>query len=145
MCNFLWTGSVDNKKLITVPWHFCCMSFKEDGIGIKWLKELNEAMLSKSTWLLITSYGFASSVLRNHFLYPSSLPEDTYFQSSMWSSIKHVYTNLRAEVRWLLGSTSKLNFWTDEWLVPSVTSQMNIAPSEQRNLYASISEFLVND
>ena len=68
MHNFLWSGSIDDRKLVMVPWKCYCQPISEGGLGIKRLRLLNAAMLSKITWKLIVSLDFSSIVLRAHFL-----------------------------------------------------------------------------
>jgi hypothetical protein len=41
--NFLWSGDVNKKKLVTVAWHKVCTPFHEGGLGIRSLSKVNEA------------------------------------------------------------------------------------------------------
>ena len=59
MRNFLWSGSVDIRKPVTIPWKLCCRPVKEGGLGIKSLRLLNLAMFSKTAWKLIASLDFS--------------------------------------------------------------------------------------
>ena len=63
MRNFLWTGSINDKKLVTIPWTQTCLPLKAGGIGIKQLKSLNEAMLSKLAWKIFSSSDYPISML----------------------------------------------------------------------------------
>ena len=40
--NFIWTGSIASRKLITVPWSVCRHSRNEGGLGLKELSNLNK-------------------------------------------------------------------------------------------------------
>ena len=109
--NFLWSGSADDKKIVTIPWKLYCLPIKEGGLGIKQLKVLNDTMLSKLAWNLLSSYSdFAIFVLRKRFLHCSGIPRQNYLQSSVWSSIKGIYSSLRLDCLWFIGAQSKLNF-----------------------------------
>lgn len=43
MRNFIWSGCIDQKKLVTVVWKSCCKGLKEGRFGIKSLYYLNVA------------------------------------------------------------------------------------------------------
>ena len=102
-------------------------------------------MLSKTAWKLIASSDFSASVLKAHFLTPSGVPRDSYFRSSVWSSIKTIYVSLWEDVRWFIGSASNLKFWTDEWIIPPLASQLCIPFHEQKHLTASVSDYLTDN
>ena len=44
--NFLWTGSIASRKLVSVSWDKCCSLLDEGGIALKRLSYLNKALLS---------------------------------------------------------------------------------------------------
>ena len=116
MRNFLWTGSISKKKLVTVPWNFTYLPVKEGGIGIKQLKILNEAMLSKMTWKLLTTQDYPILVFSTRFLYPSRLPRADFFHSFIWSSIRRIYCKIRSEIKWFIGGalySQLLDWWFD--------------------------------
>jgi hypothetical protein len=41
--NFIWSGSIDQRKLVTVAWKKICSPFEEGGLGLRSLKVLNAA------------------------------------------------------------------------------------------------------
>lgn len=47
--HFLWQGSEKKKKIPLVKWSLMCKSKVEGGLGIRFFKEVNEALLAK--WL----------------------------------------------------------------------------------------------
>lgn len=91
-------------------------------------------MLSKVAWNLIVSSDFPMNIIRKIFLYPSGIPRECYFKSVVWSSIKPIYLSLRSEIQWFIGSHSRLNFWTNECVSPSVACQLGISSYDQRIL-----------
>ncbi|KAK2663348.1 hypothetical protein Ddye_001922 [Dipteronia dyeriana] len=62
--NFLWTGSCEERKLVRVAWNRCCRPYALGGLGLKDLVLLNDSLLRKLTWKLITSNNFAFTFLR---------------------------------------------------------------------------------
>lgn len=76
MHNFVWSGDVNKRKLVTVAWHKVCSPLKEGGLGIKSLSKINEAASLKLCWELIQSnFQWA------HFLRESFEEEQAYFLS----------------------------------------------------------------
>ena len=47
---FLWGGSVPEKKISLVRWAMVCSEKKKGGIGLKSLSKLNKALLCKWSW-----------------------------------------------------------------------------------------------
>jgi hypothetical protein len=41
--NFIWSGDINQKKLVTVAWKKVCSPFDEGGLGLRSLVCLNEA------------------------------------------------------------------------------------------------------
>lgn len=47
MRNFLWSGKIEEKKIVTVAWGKSCLPKKEVGLGIRSLEATNHAFLKK--------------------------------------------------------------------------------------------------
>jgi hypothetical protein len=41
--NFIWSGNINQRKILTVAWNNVCKPFKEGGLGIRNLSDINEA------------------------------------------------------------------------------------------------------
>jgi hypothetical protein len=48
--NFLWGGSIEEKKLGWVNWDHICLPKEQGGLGVKNLELFNVALLSKWKW-----------------------------------------------------------------------------------------------
>jgi hypothetical protein len=68
MRNFLWSGDVTKRKLVTVAWHKVCSPFLEGGLGIRSLSKLNEAANLKTCWELLQSDMQWANFLRSRIL-----------------------------------------------------------------------------
>ncbi|KAK2649334.1 hypothetical protein Ddye_016823 [Dipteronia dyeriana] len=66
--NFLWTGSCEECKLVGVAWNRCCRPYALGGLGLKDLALLNDSLLRKLTWKLITSNNFPFTFLRKRYI-----------------------------------------------------------------------------
>jgi hypothetical protein len=53
--NFIWSGNINQKKLVTVAWKKVCAPYEEGGLGLRSLIALNEAANLKWCWELLHS------------------------------------------------------------------------------------------
>jgi hypothetical protein len=53
--NFIWSGDISKRKLVTVSWKKVCMPYSEGGLGLRSLISLNEASNLKLCWELLHS------------------------------------------------------------------------------------------
>ena len=65
ICNFLWSRSINVRKPVTVSWKSCCKPKIDGGLGLRGLKKLNETLLKKITWSLITEDSYVFQFLRS--------------------------------------------------------------------------------
>jgi len=66
--NFLWSGDIHQKKLVTVAWHKVCKPIKEGGLGIRNLSTINEAGNLKLCWDITQSDLQWATFLRSRVL-----------------------------------------------------------------------------
>ncbi|KAL6221415.1 hypothetical protein ACLB2K_009166 [Fragaria x ananassa] len=70
--NFIWSGDVAIKKLVTVSWKQLCCPRNEAGLGLRHLPALNKAALLTLSWSILTastSWGvFARDKWLNHVI-----------------------------------------------------------------------------
>ncbi|KAK2661723.1 hypothetical protein Ddye_000297 [Dipteronia dyeriana] len=104
--NFLWTGNIEKRKLITVSRKQCCLPYKDGGLGIKSLITLNKGFLKRFTWKFLSSENFAFHYMRTRYLKELSIPRLQYISSLIWSGIKSHYFSLLGDIRWILGWNS---------------------------------------
>ncbi|KAK2644797.1 hypothetical protein Ddye_019992 [Dipteronia dyeriana] len=110
--NFLWTGSYDECKLVRVAWNRCCRPYAHGGLGLKDLTLLNDSLLRKLTWKLITLNNFAF----------------TFFT--------------REDGIWLIGEDSKKDFWRDNWLGVPILDLLEIPDFLATHLQDRVSDFI---
>jgi hypothetical protein len=53
--NFVWSGDINKRKLVTVAWKKVCVPYDEGGLAIKFFISLNEASNLKLCWDLLKS------------------------------------------------------------------------------------------
>lgn len=53
--NFIWSGHIGLRKLVTVPWSVVYSSLAAGGLGLKSIKSINKAPMMKLCWELIST------------------------------------------------------------------------------------------
>ncbi|XP_045802493.1 uncharacterized protein LOC123896099 [Trifolium pratense] len=113
--NFIWSGSVDKKKLVTLSWDKVCTPTSAGGLGLRKLKDMNKAGCLKLCWDLIKSDKQCAITLKSRFFRNSS-PINHAISSSIWSSLKNVLHLVRDHSIWQIGNSLSTSFWNDNWL-----------------------------
>ena len=62
--------------------------------------------------------------------------------SSIWSGIKHKYSEVILNSSWLVGNRSEITFWTDNWCGEPLVSTLNISAIIQPLLKSFVSNFI---
>jgi hypothetical protein len=132
--NFIWSGDITQRKLVTVAWKKICKPYVEGGLGLRNLISLNEAFNMKLCWDLMQSEEDWAKVLKcravrgnkaiNHHIY-----------SSVWSSIKNEFSMVIENSNWILGNGDPLNeslnldhnVWTTMSIQPILSLFMSIS------------------
>lgn len=53
--NFIWSGDIYERKVVTVAWHKLCAPIEQGGLGIRSLRYINKAAMLKLSWDMISS------------------------------------------------------------------------------------------
>jgi len=140
MRNFLWSGDINQKKLVTVSWHKVCKPFKEGGLGIRNLSDINEAGNVKLCWDIMQSNLQWASFMRNRVLRKNKLI--TYHvSSSIWCSAKYRLPSILNNSIWQIGDGKSINFWCGEPFV----SAFNIPLNVHNSLQSSVADYICNN
>ena len=143
MRNFIWSGDVNKRKLVTVAWHKVCSPINEDGLGIRSLSKVNEDANLKLCWEMMQSNLPWAQFLRNRVL-KKNVPISYHISSSIWTSVKHKYQEVIFNSSWLLGNGQDINFWKDLWCRNSIVSSLDIPVAFHPFLKATVSQFIIN-
>jgi hypothetical protein len=143
MRNFIWSGDVNKRKLVTVAWHKVCLPIKEGGLGVRSLSKVNKGANLKLCWEMLQSNLPWATFLRNRVMKQKS-PIKYLISSSVWSSIKHKYQEATLNSSWLLGNGRNINFWTDSWCGQPIVKTLNIPMESHSSLKASVHLFINN-
>jgi ribonuclease HI len=141
--NFIWSGDLDKRKIVTVSWKKMCRPMAQGGLNIRSLIHLNEASNLKLCWSLINSSSTWAVLLRDRVIRNGKAIRYHIF-SSIWSGIKNEFAVINDNCVWLLGDGSHINFWVDNWCGDSLVEQLGIPAHLHHLLTSSVSDFIVN-
>jgi hypothetical protein len=142
--NFIWSGDIYQRKLVTVAWKFFCKPYDEGGLGIKSLITLNEASNLKLCWDFLVSQEDWAVLLRARTIRNGSSINHHIF-SSLWGSMKSEFKNVMDNSSFLLGDGNLINFWKDRWCGShSIAHYLQIPDYILHNLHSKVVDFIHN-
>jgi len=144
MRNFLWSGDITQKKLVTVAWHKTCKPLKEGGLRIRNLSNINETGNLKVCWEIVQSDLPLASFVRSRVIRNRKLI-NYHISSSIWSRAKHKLPIILDDTSWQLGNGEMINFWCDTWYGDPFTSTFNISTHLHNSLNLPVSQFIINN
>jgi ribonuclease HI len=139
--NFIWSGDITKKKLVTVSWKKVCAPLEEGGLGIRSLVSLNAASNMKTCWELIQSDEQWAIVLRSRVLRSNSCIHH-HIYSSIWSGAKSEFQNRMINSKWLVGNGENINCWQDNWCGEILASHLNLPQSQLDILPSQLSNYI---
>ncbi|KAH9699193.1 putative ribonuclease H protein [Citrus sinensis] len=147
---FLWSGNAEMRKMSLVSWQTICQPKLTGGLGFKRLEIMNDALLLKVAWNLITEPGkLCAQVLATKYRVslsdiPQSLP--TRHGSHLWKSVCRVWNHAKRGLRWNVGNGLRVKFWWDCWATassPLAAFTLKPIPPELCDLY--VADFVTAD
>jgi hypothetical protein len=99
--NFIWSGDLNARKLVTVSWHKICHPFKEGGLGLRSISDMNEAANLKLAWDLLFENSLWAKFLRSRAIRIDKAISHHIF-SSLWSGIKNKLQTIWDNSCWVL-------------------------------------------
>lgn len=141
--NFIWSGDLETKRLITVAWHKVCCPLYEGGLGIRPFRKINEAAMLRLCWLFMTSNSHWSKLLRSRVVRGQGLIS-YHIGSSIWLGIKSYFLVVKQNLAWQIGNGANINFWTDQWLNAPLVDILNIPPHLHDQLITKIKDLIGN-
>ncbi|KAF6168278.1 hypothetical protein GIB67_014513 [Kingdonia uniflora] len=143
--NFFWSREPDTKKACVVVWDKVCKLFKEGGINLRRLKEINQSLMMKVTWNFLNPKNEWSEFMRAKFIAkPGSFSTCTK-GSSIWAGVRGALEDVCSNSGWVIGDGSCIDLWKDIWCSPiSLKDLINNDNIPWKNLHAKVSSIIVN-
>ncbi|CAJ2642122.1 unnamed protein product [Trifolium pratense] len=123
--NFIWSGDINQKKLVTVAWKKVCTPLGEGGLGLRSLLRLNEAANLKLCWDLLLSKEDWAIILKKRVLRNGNVINHHVF-SSIWSSVKTEFSTVMNNSSWKVGTGQNINLWLDSWCGGTLAQTLNV-------------------
>jgi hypothetical protein len=141
--NFIWSGDINQRKLVTVAWKKVCKPYSQGGLGMRSLVTLNEAANLKLCWDLFNSQEAWALILRSR-AFRSRSCINHHIHSSLWSTVKADYYVVYENSHFIIGDGSSINFWNDVWCGDqSLAQALQVPDVHSSNL--KVSELIHNN
>nr|XP_048336943.1 uncharacterized protein LOC107411956 [Ziziphus jujuba var. spinosa] len=145
---FIWNGKQDGRRYTPIAWSKLCKPKYAGGIGLRRLKHMNLAMLSKVGWCLASDPAkLWVQALKGKYFAGSSFLRCRQKKSSSWTwcSILSARNLLSNGLCYRAGKGNQINIWEDPWIplnplfkpIPShdsATNEWGMIPYTNRNL-----------
>lgn len=66
--NFIWSGDIYTRKVVTVAWSTMCLPLSEGGLGLRSLRSINDLAMLKLSWDILSSPAPWATFFRSRFL-----------------------------------------------------------------------------
>ncbi|KAL5711436.1 hypothetical protein ACHQM5_021892 [Ranunculus cassubicifolius] len=119
--NFLWGSTLENHKYHLLSWEKLCIPMKQGGLGIKRLREVNRALLSKWLW----NFGKGERSLWKRLVADKyGVENGKWFTKKcnkahgcgLWKGIMGLKDLFECQVSYVVGRGDRIRFWEDKWI-----------------------------
>ena len=141
--NFIWSGDINKRKLVTVAWKKVCADIEEGGLGIRSLICLNNATNLKQCWELFNSEEQWADVLRSRVIRRNNCIQH-HIYSSIWSGIKKEFNIVKENTYWNIGDGKGINFLMDQWCGDPLIQTLNLTSAQIQNFPQMLCEYVQN-
>ncbi|KAL8542630.1 hypothetical protein ACS0TY_003492 [Phlomoides rotata] len=146
MRNFLWSGDILKKNTsCSVSWSRCSSPIDEGGLGIHSIRLANDSFVCKLAWDILCNDSLAFSLIHNHYLTHWGWPRPYSRVSSIWPGIHRYLGRLIEGSRWVVGHTSNIRFWNDNWLGYIIADKIGIPSEFADSLISTIGDFFYDE
>lgn len=117
LMRFLWLAEKNRTRTNCVRWSLVCLPKEKRGLGIRSVKEVNDACVLKLGWAASTSSLWATWFRQRCFRNSSIWSRKTTSTGScIWKRIRALSLFLQNESKWTVGNGTLISFWYDRWL-----------------------------
>ncbi|KAK4274665.1 hypothetical protein QN277_017856 [Acacia crassicarpa] len=123
IANFWWSGTVSGSSIHWKAWESLTKAKSAGGMGFRDLSAMNDALLAKTAWRLLTRPDdLWARVLKSVYFPKGGFMKagKGHKASWCWSSILVGREFLKQDLHWDIGDGASISIWDDIW-VPQVT------------------------
>ncbi|KAJ8447113.1 hypothetical protein Cgig2_022842 [Carnegiea gigantea] len=129
---FLWAGTNTERKLYLVAWDIITRPIEEGGLGIRAMRELNSASMTKLRWRLIHDpETLWARVLRHKYCkgrVGTLHMEPGRYPSNAWKGVCEMRSILQRGMAHAIGNGQHTLFWTQRWATNRPLSEVATEP-----------------
>ncbi|KAL4180392.1 hypothetical protein AMTRI_Chr13g125020 [Amborella trichopoda] len=109
----------EKKGIHLVKWNTICLPQAEGGLRIRDIVHFNITGMMKLAWrILADPSSLMTQFFKHRYFKNSSIWETKYkrYSSYAWKGIRLGLSQLKDNVRWVIGDSQLVDFWVDPWL-----------------------------
>lgn len=118
MRNFLWSANFERLKSNLVRWETVCLPRSKGGLGLRRVKEFNQACLLNLAWSAISTNSLWANWFRDRYFKGNSMwhPRNPRGGSGIWKSLSPFSSLIQRNSRWVIGNGQSILLWFDNWI-----------------------------
>ncbi|KAL9437050.1 hypothetical protein AB3S75_022984 [Citrus x aurantiifolia] len=143
---FIWDGNSKSHKMSMVGWDKVCMPKIHGGLGFKKINEINQALLMKLSWEVVSNSDklWVKVFCSKYSLEPRNLPRSLPAKpgSRIWQAIRNTWVATVHGTRWSICDGASTRFWLDCWVTKyNPLFSLAIQPISQDIINAPVCDF----
>ncbi|KAF7838798.1 ribonuclease H [Senna tora] len=126
MNNFFWGSWGDRKVAHLISWKKICRMKDFGGLGLRKIKTLNQAILGKQAWRVISNQDCLMSQMMRKKYISSTKPweiKKPYNASPLWRKIQKNTSILTNHIKWRVGNGHSIHLSDSKWFQPDHPAQ----------------------
>lgn len=141
--NFIWSGDIDARKIVTIAWRKVCSPALVQGLGVRSIRQMNEVAPLRLCWNLLSSRSQWASFLKARF-FGKHDPRSSFLGSSIWPAVHGFIGTVLDNSVWQLGDGRSIKFWTDNWLSNPIVDMLQIPSQLHKELSSQVCDFMLH-
>lgn len=118
--DFWWGKHTNSKGIYVKAFDFLCKPIEQGGIGFKEANKVNQAMISRIAWMLVSHPDdLWAQILKGKYFKKKTgalLSKKKSSASWIWKCILQGIEHIKKHSIWEVGDGASINIWEDRWL-----------------------------
>lgn len=131
------------RGIFNVSWTRCCAPVSEGGFGVRSIRFANASFTYKLSWDIMKGIGPLRN-LKEHYFHKDGSVRNFRWASSIWPSIHPHASRLYSSSRWLIGTRSEVDFWSDNWLGYRIIDRIQVPQHIRQTLCCKVGDYFVD-
>ncbi|KAL8456695.1 hypothetical protein ACS0TY_034802 [Phlomoides rotata] len=123
----------------------CLLPFGRRGLGVRSIRLANNSFICKLAWDILCNSSSDMNLLHDRYITAGGRPRTLGRPSSIGPGIRRHLDRLVTGSRWVVGQSSRLNFWNDNWLGYIISEKIGIPPAFAMGLSSTILDYFYEE